>query len=67
MTKVKQRTHKGASKRFKVTASGKIMHRSHKLRHLRSTKSKKQVRSLKQLKTVEGVIKTKIKRLLGLK
>lgn len=66
-TKVKQRTHKGASKRFKVTAGGKILHRSHKLRHLRANKSKKQVRSLKQLKSVEGAVKTKIEKLLGLK
>jgi ribosomal protein L35 len=30
-TKVK--THKGASKRFKVTKNGKVLHRSHYLRH----------------------------------
>lgn len=65
--KVKQRTHKGAQKRFKVTAGGKVLHRSHKLRHLRHNKSKKQVRSLKMLKSVEGTIKTKIEKLLGLK
>lgn len=63
----KQRTHKGASKRFKVTAGGKILHRSLTLRHLRANKSKKQVRSLKQLKPVEGKIKTKIEKLLALK
>lgn len=66
-TKVKHRTHKGASKRFKITAGGKVLHRSHKLRHLRSTKSKKQVRSLKQEKPVEGRAKIKIEKLLGLK
>ncbi len=65
--KVKQRTHKGAQKRFKITAGGKVLHRSLKLRHLRKTKSKKQVRSLKQLKPVEGKIKTRIQKLLGLK
>lgn len=66
-TKVKQRTHKGAAKRFKITAGGKILHRSHKLRHLRNAKTKKQVRSLKQLKPVEGAIKTRIEKLLALK
>jgi large subunit ribosomal protein L35 len=65
--KVKQRTHKGTQKRFKVTAGGKVLHRSLKLRHLRAGKSKKQVRRLKQLKPVEGKIKTKIEKLLGLK
>lgn len=63
----KQRTHKSASKRFKVTAGGKILHRSHTLRHLRSSKSKKQVRSLKKMKEVVGTYKPKIERLLGIR
>lgn len=63
----KQRTHKSASKRFKITAGGKILHRSHKLRHLRSSKSKRQVRSLKTLKEVTGTFKPKIERLLGIR
>jgi ABC-type branched-subunit amino acid transport system substrate-binding protein len=42
MANGKQRTHKSAAKRFKVTADGKILHRSHKLRHKRSVKSKRQ-------------------------
>jgi large subunit ribosomal protein L35 len=63
----KQRTHKSASKRFKVTASGKILHRSQKLRHLRSSKSKRQIRSLKTLKEVTGTFKPKIERLLGIR
>lgn len=65
MKKNKQKTHKGASKRFKITASGKVMHRSHHIRHLKSSKSKRQVRSLKQPKEVLGKVKTKIKQLLG--
>ncbi|HNQ30864.1 MAG TPA: 50S ribosomal protein L35 [Candidatus Woesebacteria bacterium] len=64
--KNKQRTHKGASKRFKVTAGGKVLHRSHTIRHLRKAKSKNQIRRLKQMKEVEGVHAKKIKRLLGL-
>jgi large subunit ribosomal protein L35 len=67
MAQPKQKTHKGASKRFKVTAGGKILHRSHKLRHNRSKKSKKQIRSLKTLKSTEGKIKRNIQRLLGIK
>lgn len=63
----KQRTHKSASKRFKVTATGKILHRSQKLRHLRSSKSKRQIRSLKTLKEVTGTNKPKIARLLGIR
>jgi large subunit ribosomal protein L35 len=67
MANEKQRTHKGASKRFKVTAGGKILHRSLKLRHNRSKKTKKQIRSLKTMKPTEGKIKRNIQRLLGLK
>jgi len=63
----KQKTHKGAAKRFKITKSGKLMHRSHYLRHLRSGKGRKRVRSLKQMKTVTGTIEKKIKKLLALR
>ncbi len=63
----KQRTNKSASKRFKVSAGGKLQHRSHYLRHLRSSKSKRQIRQLKTLKTVTGTYEKKIKRMLGLK
>lgn len=61
----KKRTHKGASKRFRVTKKGKVLHRSHYLRHLRAAKSKRQVRALKQMKETTGVFAKKIKRLLG--
>ena len=36
----KHKTRKSAAKRFKVTKSGKVLHRSQQLRHLRSEKSK---------------------------
>lgn len=62
----KQKTNKGAAKRFKVTKSGKVLHRSHYLRHLRASKTKRQVRSLKQMKVVTGTMEKKIKRMLGM-
>jgi large subunit ribosomal protein L35 len=64
--KNKQRTHKGAAKRFKVTGSGKIMHRSPTLRHLRSSKSKGQIRKLKMMKEIKGAHARKIKKMLGI-
>lgn len=68
MAKNKPKTHKGASKRFKVTASGKVLHRSPTLRHLRTNKSAAQVRRLKTLKEVDNKeFKDKIHKLLGLK
>lgn len=66
MAKNKVRTHKGASKRFKVTSTGKVLHRSHTIRHLRSAKSKKQVRRLMLMKPVTSKQSRTIKRLLGL-
>jgi len=63
----KQKTHKGAAKRFKVTKSGKILHRSHYIRHLKSKKSKKRQRSLNQLKKTTGRYKKKIAQLLAIK
>jgi len=63
----KQKTHKSAVKRFKVTKSGKILHRSHYIRHLKSKKSKKRQRSLKQMKEVLGKYKKKISRMLAIK
>lgn len=63
--KNKQKTHKGAVKRFRITATGKVMHRSHHIRHLKSNKSKRQLRSLNQPKLVLGRMARKIKKLLG--
>ncbi len=63
----KQKTRKSAVKRFKVTGTGKLLHRSQQIRHLRNVKGKKRLRSLKQMKQVEGAYKNKVKRMLGIK
>lgn len=63
----KQRTRKSAAKRFKVTKSGKLLHRSNYFRHLRSKKSKKQIRGSKILKRVTGIVEKKIKKMLGIR
>jgi len=41
MKKIKQKTRKGVSKRFKITGTGKVMRRAQNMRHLRRHKSKK--------------------------
>ncbi|MDA1317088.1 MAG: 50S ribosomal protein L35 [bacterium] len=64
--KNKQKTHKGVLKRFKITSTGKVIHRSHHTRHLKSSKSKRQIRSLNQPKQVVGLMARKIKKLLGI-
>jgi large subunit ribosomal protein L35 len=61
----KQRTDKSAAKRFKVTKNGKVLHRSHYIRHLRSSKSKSQIRSLKRMKEIPGDMGKKIRQMLG--
>lgn len=65
MAKNKQKTRKSAAKRFKVTAGGRVLHRSQGFRHLRSKKSQRTLRRLKTMKHVEGRFKTKIKKMLG--
>lgn len=65
MAKTKNKTKKSALKRFKISKTGKILHRSQGARHLKSKKSKKQLRHLKQLKEISGVFKKKITKMLG--
>jgi large subunit ribosomal protein L35 len=50
--KVKNKTRKAVSKRFKVTASGKVLRRQQGKRHLLSAKSPKRRRQLRGPQTV---------------
>ena len=43
----KQKTHKGTKKRFRLTASGKVKHRSAGTSHLATRKSHKRKRQLR--------------------
>jgi large subunit ribosomal protein L35 len=43
-----QKTHKGAAKRLKVTANGKIKYKKSSLRHLLGHKDETRKRNLKQ-------------------
>jgi large subunit ribosomal protein L35 len=56
-TKPKKRlkTHRGAKKRFKITATGKIIRMHSGKRHLLGTKAAKRMRRLKKLTKVEKV------------
>lgn len=64
MKKNKPRTHKAAAKRFKVTGTGKVLHRAQGGRHRITHKSKAQVRRLRRMKLVTGAFEKKIKLLL---
>ena len=52
--KTKKKTHKGAAKRFKVTGTGKVVHKKANSGHLMSSKRSKRRRGFRQDGTVEG-------------
>lgn len=52
--KLKLKTHKGAAKRFKVTAGGKIIRGHAFARHILTSKSSKRKRKLGQTTTVSA-------------
>jgi len=66
MKKNKQKTRSGVAKRFKITATGKVLRRSQNMRHRRRIKSKKAIRAYRVPTEVKGKWAKKIKRMLGL-
>jgi large subunit ribosomal protein L35 len=62
----KQKTHRGAAKRFKVTGSGKIMRRQAFRNHMFEKKTSKRKRRLAAETEVTGGDKARAKRLIGL-
>jgi len=61
----KQKTKKSAVKRFRVTKTGKVLHRSSFGRHLRKNKSKTQKKKYKKMKELKGRMAKKIKKIMG--
>jgi large subunit ribosomal protein L35 len=66
MKKLKQKTRKGAAKRFKITSTGKVLRRTQNMRHLRRRKSKKAIRAYRKPIEVTGKWAKRIKKMLGL-
>jgi large subunit ribosomal protein L35 len=66
MTKYKLKTRKGVARRFKITATGKVMRRSQNMRHLRRKKSKKAIRVYRNPRELTGAFAKKVKQMLGL-
>lgn len=60
----KMKTHRGAAKRFKVTATGKIMHARANKNHILTKKAPKRKRQLAKLTTIAKSDSKKIKQLL---
>ncbi len=64
MPKVKQKTHRGAAKRFKVTGSGKVKRKRAFLRHILTSKTAKQKRKLRKAGLVSNADRRRISALL---
>jgi large subunit ribosomal protein L35 len=61
----KQKTHRGAAKRFKVTSTGKIRRRNAFMNHMLEKKASKRKRRLNTPSVVARADEKKIRRLLG--
>jgi large subunit ribosomal protein L35 len=61
----KQKTHKGAAKRFKVTATGKVLRHHSMHSHMLTGKSQKRKRNLRQSAEVTGEFAKTVKELLN--
>jgi large subunit ribosomal protein L35 len=61
----KMKTHSGASKRFRLTATGKVMRRRANRNHLLEHKSSTRTRRLAREVTLSPADTKKMKRLLG--
>ncbi len=62
--KPKLKTHRGAAKRFKVTATGKILRMHSGKRHLLGTKPAKRMHRLKKLTRVHPADVANVRRML---
>lgn len=60
----KQKTHKGAAKRFKVTAKGKVIRGHSNHSHILTKKTTKRKRKLRDTTTVKGKFANTIKDML---
>ena len=62
----KQKSHRGASKRFKVTGTGKVRRRKAMKSHMLTKKSTKRKRKLRKSTEVAGKFAKTIKNVIGL-
>lgn len=61
----KMKTHKGVKKRFRVTASGKVKHRSAGTSHRNVRVSQKRKRNLRGTTVLDNTMEGKIRAILG--
>lgn len=61
----KQKTHRGAKKRFKVTGTGKVRRRHSMKSHILTKKTTKRKRNLRRDTAVQGKFVKNVKSILG--
>jgi large subunit ribosomal protein L35 len=61
----KQKTHKGTKKRFRLSANGKIKHRSAGTSHLAARKNQKRIRKLRGTEVLAPAMAKSIKKALA--
>ncbi len=61
----KMKTHKGTKKRMKLTANGKVKHKTANAGHLMSGKSGNRCRSLRKSSILKGAIAKRVVRTLN--
>jgi large subunit ribosomal protein L35 len=64
VAKQKLKTHRGAAKRFKITAGGKVLRMHSGKRHLLGTKAPKRMRRLKKLTLVHPADVSNVRKML---
>lgn len=65
MPSIKQKTHKGTKARFKVSATGKVLHKRCGSSHLNSHKSGSKIRRLRKTKVLQNKkVSQKLRRVL---
>ena len=60
----KMKTHRGAAKRFKVSANGKVLRRRSEKSHILSKKTTKRKRKLRHGTTVSPAFQKTVKKML---
>ena len=64
MTKQKLKTHKGAQRRFKITATGKVLHAKGMKSHNRRKKAPRVKRAFDRMQEADNGNKKRVERLL---
>lgn len=60
----KQKSHRGAAKRFKVTGGGKVMRRDSMANHIMTKKTTKRKRRLRKPSEVQGKFARTVKKII---